>query len=370
MPTRYNNSLNDPTVEWDGRMYKSIIVICIRIMYNDRTETPIITFDLLSDYLTAIEKTVGDIGRIFLLLDEMLVYGKILSKSIFDETEDDDEFEKEYQHLSLLTILIGITNQTETLRQALVNIPEHIKESGKKLSQEIEKAEEAFDKILAKIRSARKEVSNSPPMYAQPKKGSEPRKTKKEQLADLMVREVTARNARNNKIQRAKEMYNFRLRRHTPRTMPLGTDYFGNTYWHFQQRSIDSKEWGWWIVVEANSLMPNSLQQSVPKKESAEEEQHNLTPTKQTPVKRKRVTSIAAQGTGELYFLPIEKHELEKALSWLEYQEKLFNANKNGGRKHKNLCTGIDADRSAPNIVRYLKQLLPMSENAEENGSS
>lgn len=352
-------------MEWDDRLYKSIIVLCIRILYNDKTQTPVIDFDLLSEYLTAIEKTVGDIDRVFLLLDELLVYGKIIPESSIKLEGNQEEFEREFQHLDILTILIGITNQTETVRLALNNIPDRIRDCGKAMAQDIEKAEESFDKILGKIRAGRKDVSNSPPMYAQPKKGTEPRKTKKEQLADLMVKEVTSRNARNNKILRAKEMYNFQLRRYTSRTMPIGTDHFGNTYWHFQQKSVDSKEWGWWIVVEKSTVMPNSLQEHTKKKdEEVEEDAQNGTPNK-AAASTKRKRAISVQGTGELYYIPIEKNELEKLISWLEYQERLFQAFKGGSRKNKMLFTDTDADRSCPNVVKYLKQLLPMSE-AEE----
>lgn len=326
-------------------------------MDYDDTQTPVIEAELVREYHKAIEKTVGNVDRVFLLLDELMVLGKAQSDPAIIGKEFEDEIEREYQRLILVTTLIGVANQTETIRLALVSITDHIKESSVVMANEIEKAEEHFNKILAKVRAGRKEVSKSPPMYAKPKKGSQPRKTKKEQLADLMLKENVERSVRNIRIRLAKETYYFNLRRYTPRTMPIGTDYFGNTYWHFQQKTMEAKEWGWWIIVEKSTVMPNSLQESVKKEEDLESEVQSQTPTKGGN-KRKRANLV--QASGDIYYLPIEKPELEGAITWLEYQEKLYQSFQAGSRKNKMLYTDSDADKSCPNVIKYLKQLVNM----------
>lgn len=356
MPTRYNSILNDPTVEWDDRLYKSIIVLCIRIMYHDESPTPLIDLELLKEYLTAIERTVGDIDRVFLLLDELLLFGKVNPESVFVGKDDAPTSEIEILRLGLVTTLIGVTSQTETLRNAVTNVYQGIKEAYSTLAQDNTKADEALNKVLTKIRAGRKEVNEAPPMYVQRKTGEGPQKSKKERLADLMQKEVAARQVRSAKLAKNKATLDFKLRRFIPRTIPLGTDHFGNTYWHFQQRSLDSKEWGWWIVVEKSTVMPNSFQVPAKKEKEAEAEADTDGQSSgKLQTKRKKVDHVP--GTGEIYYFPIETSELDKVVPWLEYQEQLFQSFKAGARKHKLLYSDSDAERTCTAVIRYLKQL-------------
>jgi hypothetical protein len=46
-------------------------------------------------------------------------------------------------------------------------------------------------------------------------------------------------------------------RKSSPRTVPLGTDTLGNTYWLFHQRDYKEEDWGQWIVVEKGAALPH-----------------------------------------------------------------------------------------------------------------
>jgi hypothetical protein len=372
IPSRFNTALDDITTEWDDRMYKSIVTVCMKFLVHDKSEP--LTADPVSvdHYFAEIERTVGNIEKVIRLVDEFLLKNSFIKESILYEPidiEQEDGFGQEYRFLHVLNTLIGVAGQTSIVRNAFNDLSQQIRASTAAMNQEIEKAEDAFDKLLAKIRASRKEVSNSPPMYLQPKT-SEPRKTKKEQLQDLMAKEVAGRAARNRRIAKANKVLNFQTRKLAQRTRPLGTDHFGNTYWQFQPRSVDVNDWGWWIVVEKNSAMPNSLQQPVRRTgssivdddEQQPQQQHQPTTTSQ-PVKSRNKLTVSDPGTGELYYFEITTENLKKCLEWLEYQERLYATYKNGGRKHKLLSSGIDTETSIARIIRSLRLLQPSEAN-------
>ncbi|KAF5101266.1 hypothetical protein D0Z00_000936 [Geotrichum galactomycetum] len=366
IPSRFNTALDDITTEWDDRMYKSIVTVCMKFLVHDKSEP--LTADPVSvdHYFAEIERTVGNIEKVIRLVDEFLLKNSFIEKSILYEpidVEQEDGFGQEYRFLHVLNTLVGVAGQTSIVRNAFNDLSQQIRASTTAMNQEIEKAEDAFDKLLIKIRASRKEVNNSPPMYLQPKT-SEPRKTKREQLQDLMAKEVAGRAARNRRIAKANKVLNFQTRKLAQRTRPLGTDHYGNTYWQFQPRSVDVNDWGWWIVVEKNSAMPNSLQQPVRRNGAAtvdddEQPQQQQPAATSQPVKSRNKLTVSDPGTGELYYFEITTENLKKCLDWLEYQERLYATYKNGGRKHKLLSSGLDTETSIARIIRSLRMLQP-----------
>lgn len=366
IPSRFNTALDDITTEWDDRMYKSIVTVCMKFLVHDKSEPLVADPESVDHYFAEIERTVGNIEKVIRLVDEFLLKNSFIEESILYgpiDIEQDDGFDQEYRFLHVLNTLIGVASQTSVVRNAFNDLSQQIRASTAAMNHEIEKADEAFDKLLTKIRASRKEVSNSPPMYLQPKT-SEPRKTKKEQLQDLMAKEVAGRAARNRRIAKANKVFNFQTRKLAQRTRPLGTDHFGNTYWQFQPRSVDVNDWGWWIVIEKNSAMLNSLQQPMRRngastaEDDEQQQQQQPAPTSQ-PVKSRNKLTVSDPGTGELYYFEITSENLKKCLDWLEYQERLYATYKNGGRKHKLLSSGLDTETLIARVIRSLRLLQP-----------
>lgn len=370
IPGRFNTALDDIGAEWDDRMYKSIVTVAFKFLSHDKSVPPAIEHASVDHYFGEIERTVGNIQKVIRLVDEFLLKNAIIEESILlqpIDVEAEDGFDQEYKFLHVLTTLIGVAGQTSVVRNALNDESELLRTYVATMNQEIAKAEEAFNKVLAKIRATRKEVSQSPPMYAQPKT-SEPRKSKKEQYQDLMAKEVAARAMRNRKIAKARELVNFQISRVALRTRPLGTDHFGNTYWRFLPRAVDVVDWRLWIVVEKNSAMPNSLQQSVRRNGASptdeEEQQSGVFTASQSARSRNKLT-VSEPGTGELYYFEITSENLKKCIDWLDYQERLYTTYKNGGRKHRLLSSGLDTEAFIVRLIRNLR--LIQSETRLEN---
>lgn len=188
-----------------------------------------------------------------------------------DEEEDDDdgvppvcplpytsfgneEYDREYRHLNILLTFISLVSQTETIRSNVSSsITETTRSAAKTLSNEISKIIASFDKKLQDIRTERKTILSKD--YV-----NDTGLPKKKLLSELTNRELDLRQWKTRRITAAKFNQFLTLRKYSSsRTSPLGMDLFGNTYWHFQQKTKDLTDWGSWIVVERSTSVVYSF---------------------------------------------------------------------------------------------------------------
>lgn len=314
-------------------MYKSIIIMCLQTVYNDTRRGPWISVDLQSEYLTKIEKSGGDYDLVFSLLEGLLVEGEVLPKPVL--SKDLEGHDLEFQRLVLIIALIQVTVQTDLLRKSISS--NDTKESQSNLDLEIARANDVHAKTLAKTRAAYKEVTFGKRPVGQSK--AEYVKL----VADIENQEKLAECRRMKKISYARRVHFFNIRRQESRQTPLGTDIYGNTYWHFQQRSVDVYEWGWWITVEKSTLMADSLQQL---EQPAGNKGRSVEPT---TAKREN-----HGGVGELHYLPITASSVDDLIKWLQYQKEAFREERKRNPK-PGMWHDDPAVTSLDRVISYLK---------------
>lgn len=416
IPARYFAALNNAAGEWDDRLYKSIVLMLFKIIYYDSVQ--VVPYKLQREYKKAVEKTQGNIAKVFALLDEFLYQTAFSSalitppenqelgvdrQSLLQQQDDDDEdgdddtrtressagagdfkagvvpvvapvdpvpkesfgdaaLDSEYRHLVLLNNFIILASQTETIRSSVTNCAEAMRTAQKTLTTDIEKAETSFDKQLQKIRAQRKELG--------PHNENHSEKPKKVQLAELAQKEIALRQARTNKLYKARETHFFAQRRYTPKTVPLGMDYFGNTYWHFQQKSKDATEWGYWLVVERSTSvqysfgLPQYLPPHLQKEDKAQEDEEDkgkasISNKRKKVVGERHDEEMYNSAHGRLYYMKPTKSQLVVLLNWLEYQRQV--SLKPTTRSKKLLAGDTSVENTFANLVRYIKALQPFA---------
>lgn len=171
-------------------------------------------------------------------------------------------------------------------------------------------------------------------------------------------------------------------RRFTPKTVPLGMDYFGNTYWHFQQKSKELKDFGFWIIIEKSRSVPFAfgLAQFLPKSLGAQYGEGSMIGTgddghddntgtaasgkrRKFPVGELYSDTIYGNGQGSIFYMKITHSQVQALLDWLEYQKQVsLNPT---SRTRKLLARDSSADNSFEGLVAYVKQLKPFADEDE-----
>lgn len=316
------------------------------------------------------------------------------------------ELDQEYRRLYLLNSFIVLASQTESIRASVTSYPEALKTISKTFTNDMAKIDTSFDRQLQKIRDVRKELSR-PGAPPGPRPGTtghnrnlaDAPKTKKAQLQELSEKEALLRETKKNKIRKAKETQFFNTRRFIPKNIPLGMDYFGNTYWHFQQKSKDIKEFGFWIIIEKSRSVPLSfgLSQFLPKtlKSISPEIQNgeairavSTVSTKNqkednkngsssngagNSTYKRRKTNVAVElhsdeiygnGQGLLFYMKITHNQIKSLIDWLTYQHQVF-LNPTS-RTRKLLAKDASTNGSFEPLLTYIKSLQYFAEEDED----
>lgn len=315
-----------------------------------------------------------------------------------EKSFNNTELDREYRHLYLLNSLIVLASQTETVRESVTSYSDVLKTVAKTYTNEMTKIDTWFDKQLQKIRDLRKELSR-PGAPPGPRPGTtgynrnslDAPKTKKAQFQELTEKEALLRQTKQNKIRKAKETQFFNTRRFIPRTTPLGMDYFGNTYWHFQQKSKDVKEVGFWIIVEKSRSVPlsfgfanfmpktlTSISSSIQngeaasafgsgiikdQKEGGNSDNNENSATKNSNAKLRKASGadekhsdeIYGNAQGPLFYMKITHSHVQNLLDWLIYQQKV--SRNPSSRTRKLLAKDSSANVSFQSLLTYILSL-------------
>lgn len=324
-----------------------------------------------------------------------------------EKSFNDTELDREYRHLYLLNSLIVLASQTKTVRESVTSYSDVLKTVAKTYTNEMTKIDAWFDKQLQKIRDLRKELSR-PGAPPGPRPGTigynrnslDPPKTKKVQFQELTEKEALLRQTRQNKIRKAKETQFFNTRRFIPKTTPLGMDYFGNTYWHFQQKSKDVKEVGFWIIVEKSRSVPlsfgfanfmpktlTSISSSIQngeaasafggsiikdQKEGSNADNNENCATKSSNPKLRKASGaderhsdeIYGNAQGPLFYMKITHRHVQNLVDWLSYQQQV--SRNPSSRTRKLLAKDSSANVSFESLKVYILSLMFFADEEDD----
>lgn len=321
-------------------MLRAIIIMCLKTLLKDTRKVPLVDKGLVKHYLKLLQKAVPDYDEFFEILGDFLLLGSVIRETGL--TMEPDEDDQERQWLTLVTALIGVTAQTDILRQAYAADPvAQVRESQEAKLRDTQGAIETATKTILNLVTTQQDLVLN--------MGPSPREAEMTELKEQEEAEILQLHT---KYFHATKLHLLTCRRQQHRGTPIGMDYFGNSYWHFQQRSLDLEDCGSCIVIEKCSSMPNSLQESTQKVSS---------------VKFKKKAAEIYQGAGELYYLQMHTSKIDDLINWLEYQLKAFQHHKSGGIKLKDLC--MVTDHSISSVITYLKDMVKPSCMEEEEQS-
>lgn len=312
-------------------MLRAIIIMCLKTLLKDTRKVPVVDKGLVKHYLKLLQKAVTDYDEFFEILGDFLLLGSVIRETGLTMEPDDDDQERQW--LKLVTALIGVTAQTEILREAYADNPgENVRLSQEAMARHTQEAIETATKTILKLVTAQQDLVLTTAPFD--------REAKMTELKDQEEAEISQLHAT---YFHATRPHLLTCRRQQHRGTPIGMDYFGNSYWHFQQRALDLEDCGSCIVIEKCANMPNSLQEPGQKVASAR-------------VKKKTTSTEIDQGTGELYYLQMHPLKIDDLIRWLEYQVKAFQHHESGGVKLKDLC--MVTDHSIGSVIRYLKDMV------------
>uniref|UniRef100_A0A060T5H4 ARAD1B04488p n=1 Tax=Blastobotrys adeninivorans TaxID=409370 RepID=A0A060T5H4_BLAAD len=307
LPMQHSSSINDPTSEWSLFLYKSVILVLVRIVFND--VYPI--FQSTKEYLNEFKKTAADSPRLWVLLDWYVTHAQFAQKSPQQQQEallnangstaqnDSEETaapssaleltpevgangevtveqlpefppedakdpvagagdsweDQERQRLDLMVKLMQIAAATATIRLTIEEDQAQVKKLSSETSDEIKRIKASWEETSQKLSKTRP----SGPGAA---------------LDRWQERYNTAKKYSNQQIKAAEDMLFFKQRKCNPRTSSIGKDTFGNTYWIFQQKSLDIEDLGSCIVCWKEKSITHPSGQS--KGISEEDKAHQL----------------------------------------------------------------------------------------------
>ncbi|ODQ67577.1 hypothetical protein NADFUDRAFT_40726 [Nadsonia fulvescens var. elongata DSM 6958] len=260
---RQNSTINDVTQEWNDWIYKSIIVSLMKIIY----ESPDLEVDksIRGNYLKDMERIPADSFRLWGLLHEYLfaidasqlltpddisndpaLYGPSDTEENYLDrqnivTEEKlskkkkrkmilHDFDKEAENLHLVSQLVSLAACTETVRNLVqVNMDE--------FKEQYDKAVITIDKLADShnISSERLEnIVNNSVTNLKPEE-----------------REIVIDTVKDEYFKIQKALVDS-WRKLNVRSMPLGKDNLGNSYWILQTKGENYVEWGSWIICDKN----------------------------------------------------------------------------------------------------------------------
>lgn len=303
LPMQHSSSINDPTSEWSLFLYKSVILVLVRIVFND--VYPI--FQSTKEYLNEFKKTAADSPRLWVLLDWYVTHAQFAQKSpqqqqeallnangstAQNDSEQHTEIEltpevgvdgevaveefpefppedakdpiagagdswedQERQRLDLMVKLMQIAAATATIRLTIEEDQAQVKKLSSETSDEIKRIKASWEETSQKLSKTRP----SGPGAA---------------MDRWQERYNTAKKYSNQQIKAAEDLLFFKQRKCNPRTSSIGKDTFGNTYWIFQQKSLDIEDLGSCIVCWKEKSITHPSGQS--KGISEEDKAHQL----------------------------------------------------------------------------------------------
>lgn len=303
LPMQHSSSINDPTAEWSLFLYKSVILVLVRIVFND--VYPI--FQSTKEYLNEFKKTAADSPRLWVLLDWYVTHAQFAQKSpqqqqeallnangstAQNDSEQHTEIEltpevgvdgevaveqlpefppedakdpiagagdswedQERQRLDLMVKLMQIAAATATIRLTIEEDQAQVKKLSSETSDEIKRIKASWEETSQKLSKTRP----SGPGAA---------------MDRWQERYNTAKKYSNQQIKAAEDLLFFKQRKCNPRTSSIGKDTFGNTYWIFQQKSLDIEDLGSCIVCWKEKSITHPSGQS--KGISEEDRAHQL----------------------------------------------------------------------------------------------
>ncbi|ANB15433.1 hypothetical protein AWJ20_3060 [Sugiyamaella lignohabitans] len=230
MPTRHATSINDPNLQWNEYLYKSLIVSILKVIANDTV--PVISN--VKAYLGEVEKTSAESEKLWHILEE-LVLG--YNEPGFD---NDSEFQHKYGtelavelwRLQLVRKLVVQATCTETIRLTIQHDQDELRRIQLDTIEEVKNLRASWEEQALKLTNAELQLSEA-------------------DKARWKEKYLTAKQNNTNKIRKAEQNCYFLHMKYNQRTAPLGIDNIGNTYWHFQQKS-NASAWGSWIIIEPN----------------------------------------------------------------------------------------------------------------------
>lgn len=231
LPTRHGSTINDPTVEWNEYLYKSLIVNLLRIILNDLV--PLVPYT--KEYLTEIEKTPADSERLWTLLYEYIDYSNVPpTTDQLEQQMTQDAFTTERTRLLSLNRVLMIATATETIRLTIDDDQVYARQVHAETNEEVKRLKAQMEEKTLKL-------NKTQPKHAGP------------DMDRWQERFVSAKRTNSAKIQNAEDNGYFKCRKLNMRTFCLGKDTFGNQYWIFQQKSKEMRAWGSWVTCYKQS---------------------------------------------------------------------------------------------------------------------
>ncbi|KAK9480650.1 hypothetical protein V1514DRAFT_365729 [Lipomyces japonicus] len=311
--SKHLNILNDPTGYWPDTTFKAIAVVVLKVIYADNY--PVVPELILKNAIKEVEKTASDSEKIWRIIVEVLQStkhdlskpnsssqfslpgtpgGEILGQRTIEKViSDSDEIiasgtaspsvignedidrildrpspaaqsifksaDHQLEKLEWLQELISLSLTGNYIRETLEIDQDSLKQNISAAHEEIKALKDANALELINLK-------------VQALQGA------KAQQEDLRAR-YAAIEARNNRaIKAAKEDVFRRTRKLSTRTLPLGTDVYGNTYWLFEERTKSIIGWGSWIMCNKAVHLPSPTGQiifPIKDKKPGDGEEHN-----------------------------------------------------------------------------------------------
>jgi hypothetical protein len=226
LPNRHANTVNDPTLEWNEFLFKSIIVSLIKVVANDTS--PIVPY--AKEYCSEVEKTPAESPKIWELVREYLEWAGM------DPSEATTNNDMEMAQLQLVGKMVDVATSTETIRVTIENDVEQLRYIQKDVNEEIKQLKAAWDEQSLKLTK----VQDTMP---------------EQQWKDKFVAMHRQSQA---KIKKVEQRYFLQQKKYNQRTQCLGKDALKHHYWHFQQKQ-SFPDWGSWIICETSEgfVTPN-----------------------------------------------------------------------------------------------------------------
>lgn len=216
LPNRHTNTINDPLLEWNEYLFKSLAVSLIKVVANDTN--PIVPY--AREYCTEIEKTPAESPRLWELVKEYLQWAAI---EFGDVAEEDEALAP----LQLIGKMVDIATGTETIRLTIENDVEQLRYIQKDVSDEIKQLKAAWEEQMTKMAKIQDTM---------------PEQQWKDKLG-------AAQKQSRAKIKKVEQRYYFQQKKYNQRTQGLGQDAYKHRYWLFQYKH-NFPDWGSWIICE------------------------------------------------------------------------------------------------------------------------
>jgi hypothetical protein len=227
---KYVDIINDPNDDWTHLTYKNLISSLVKIIRED--ENPPIPYEETAKAAKEISKTAADKPELWVVLRDLL------DNCIYLPPNMNHPGKSEGEKLELVGWLLDRTLMTTTFRNEMERAYTKGKNNTAALNKEKKTLKVAWDE-------------------AQKLYNKERRTLKAADRDNFNARYAAAKKSHDQLLINVEKKYWFSGRKLQNRTMPLGVDTLGSTYWLFHTLDREDDDWGHWIVIEKNQTLPH-----------------------------------------------------------------------------------------------------------------